>query len=166
MSDTIGLLVLERDDWRCFRCGRIVLSLDHNCHHRMYAGSGGPDTPENRITLCGFGNNRRDANGREWCHGWVHHNKTEAMASGWAISRHELRPIETIPVVHWMLGAVLLDGHYGINQVREEPNDAGTAENTPGRPVPTGATGTAQDQRDQAQHDDERRDTAGDHRVV
>jgi hypothetical protein len=76
---TIGAQVAERDDWRCFRCGRNVHSFPSNCHHRMLDGAGGPDSAENRITLCG--------SGTQLCHGWVHNNVTESQENGWLISR-------------------------------------------------------------------------------
>jgi hypothetical protein len=115
-GSTIGQLVLVRDDGRCFRCGRIITSaVPSNCHHRL-GGGHGTDDPQNRITLCGFGNNLRDANGREWCHGWVHQNGKAARADecGWIISKHDKRSPEEIPVRHWSRGMVLLTADYQI----------------------------------------------------
>jgi hypothetical protein len=105
---SIALDCLVRDGYRCFKCGRpLGGSVPWNCHHRL-SSSLGPDTPDNRITLCGFGNNRHDADGREWCHGAVHQASTEARANGWIISRHATRPPSEVPVVHWQLGEVTL----------------------------------------------------------
>lgn len=38
---------------------------------RLYRG--GREVPKPTITLCGFGNNLRDADGRYYCHGLAHH---------------------------------------------------------------------------------------------
>jgi hypothetical protein len=117
---TIAQLVLERDDSRCFRCGLIVAASPRNCHHRLFAGRGGPDEAPNRLTLCGSGNNLRDADGRIWCHGWVHQNNTEAEYHGWVISQYDERPPELVPVLHWMWGWVLLDADYGFTITERE----------------------------------------------
>jgi hypothetical protein len=98
VSGTTGQQCLIRDGYRCFRCGiAITAGVPFECHHRLF---GGPDGPENRITLCGRGNNLSDADGRELCHGRVHHGKKAAMAddAGWAISDHDRRPPQQVPV--------------------------------------------------------------------
>jgi hypothetical protein len=107
---------LIREQYRCFRCGKPLNgTTPFNVHHRLFKGSGGGDECTNRIVLCGFGNNLMDANGAEWCHGWVHHHKKEAMASGWAISRHSKADPAEISVLHHERGFVLLtpDFTYG-----------------------------------------------------
>lgn len=38
---------------------------------RLYRG--GREVPKPTITLCGFGNSLRDADGRYYCHGLAHH---------------------------------------------------------------------------------------------
>lgn len=48
-------------------------------HHIVRRGAGklfiqGHELPKPTITLCGFGNNLRDANGRYLCHGLAHAN--------------------------------------------------------------------------------------------
>jgi hypothetical protein len=112
---------LVRDGYRCFRCGKPLASSGQwNCHHRLFDGDGGPDTAENRITLCGFGNILHDADGNELCHGWVHHHKKTAMPDGWAISKHATQPPELIPVRHWERGMVLLTADLQIIELREE----------------------------------------------
>lgn len=119
MVSTIGQLTLVRDDGRCFRCGRIItVSVPSNCHHRLGGGHGTDECP-NRITLCGFGNNLRDADGREWCHGWVHQNSRAARAedAGWVISKYDKRRPEEIPVRHWQHGLVLLLPDYEWQEV-------------------------------------------------
>jgi hypothetical protein len=84
-----------------------VANAPSNCHHRLSAALG-PDTPDNRITLHGFGNNLSDADGDILCHGWVHQNGTEARANGWIISRHSRQSPSEVPVLHWQLGWVTL----------------------------------------------------------
>jgi hypothetical protein len=111
---SIGQLVLVRDEGRCFRCGRVITSgVPSNCHHRLGGGHGTNACP-NRITLCGFGNNLHDADGNEWCHGFVHQRSGTARENGWIISKYDKRPPEEIPVRHWRLGMVLLTADYRI----------------------------------------------------
>lgn len=42
-------LVLERDGWHCQFCGSMQ---DLQVHHQTFRSHGGPDMPENLITLC------------------------------------------------------------------------------------------------------------------
>lgn len=77
--------VLLRDCWRCVVCGQSIggeRGLEWSLHHRRYR-DGRPDAhlPQNLITVCGSSNVDR-------CHGVIHASKTEAMASGWSITRH------------------------------------------------------------------------------
>lgn len=104
-ATSLGCLV--RDGYRCFRCGKPLQPGQGNCHHRLSAALG-PDTLDNRITLCGFGNHLSDANGNELCHGWCHQNGREARANGWIVSRHSTLPPAETPVLHWRAGLVLL----------------------------------------------------------
>lgn len=62
---------------RCPVCGR-TSPLEQ--HHPVRRGAGrlfrdGREVPKPTITLCGFGNNLRDADGREYCHGLAHANR-------------------------------------------------------------------------------------------
>jgi HNH endonuclease len=73
--------VLRRDGYQCQRCGaRVDGSASSSCHHRKLKGRGGPDTPENRVMLCG--------SGTTGCHGWVHANPREARLHGWLVSAY------------------------------------------------------------------------------
>lgn len=59
----------------CAICGR---PAPLNQHHMVFRSAGelykgGRKVPKPTITLCGFGNNLRDADGRYWCHGLAHH---------------------------------------------------------------------------------------------
>lgn len=59
----------------CAICGR---PGPLNQHHMVRRGAGalyrgGVEVPKPTITLCGYGNNLRDADGRYYCHGLAHH---------------------------------------------------------------------------------------------
>lgn len=61
---------------RCAVCGRYH---PLNQHHMVRRGAGklyraGIEVKKPTITLCGFGNNLRDADGRYYCHGLAHAN--------------------------------------------------------------------------------------------
>jgi 5-methylcytosine-specific restriction endonuclease McrA len=47
--DRLRIRVLERDRWKCQRCGS---SIDLQVHHLRYRGRLGPDTLDNLISLC------------------------------------------------------------------------------------------------------------------
>lgn len=60
---------------RCYICGR---HEPLNQHHIVWRSWGnmyrdGLELRKPTITLCGFGNNLRDGNGRYYCHGLAHH---------------------------------------------------------------------------------------------
>lgn len=62
---------------RCAVCGR-TWPLEQ--HHVVFRSAGkmfveGREIEKPTITLCGFGNNLQDADGREYCHGLAHHNR-------------------------------------------------------------------------------------------
>ena len=49
-------------------------------HHIVKRSAGrlfrqGVEVEKPTVTLCGFGNNLKDADGREYCHGLAHHNR-------------------------------------------------------------------------------------------
>ena len=59
----------------CAICGR---PYPLNQHHMVFRSAGdlyrgGRKARKPTITLCGFGNNLQDANGRYYCHGLAHH---------------------------------------------------------------------------------------------
>lgn len=61
----------------CAVCGR---SQPLEQHHIVRRGAGklydeGKEVEKPTITLCGFGNNLKDADGREYCHGLAHANR-------------------------------------------------------------------------------------------
>ena len=61
----------------CPVCGR-TRPLEQ--HHPVRRGAGklyrdGVEVEKPTVTLCGFGSNLRDADGREYCHGLAHHNR-------------------------------------------------------------------------------------------
>jgi 5-methylcytosine-specific restriction endonuclease McrA len=49
ISDEVKRYVLFRDEWRCRHC-RTSWGLDP--HHVIFRSAGGPDTPNNLLTLC------------------------------------------------------------------------------------------------------------------
>ena len=59
----------------CAICGRTAPLEKHHIVRRgagrLYKG--GKEVEKPTITLCGFGNNLRDANNRYYCHGLAHH---------------------------------------------------------------------------------------------
>lgn len=62
---------------RCAVCGRPA-PLEQ--HHIVRRGAGrlyrcGVEVPKPTVTLCGFGNNLADADGRPYCHGLAHANR-------------------------------------------------------------------------------------------
>lgn len=74
---------------RCAVCGRYH---PLNQHHMVRRGAGklyraGIEVKKPTITLCGFGNNLRDADGRYYCHGLAHAN----------MLHFRLVPEETVP---------------------------------------------------------------------
>lgn len=61
---------------RCEVCGRVS---PLNQHHIVFRSAGrlyrdGVEVRKPTITLCGFGNNLRDSEGRYYCHGLAHHH--------------------------------------------------------------------------------------------
>lgn len=61
---------------RCEVCGR---TTPLNQHHIVFRSAGklyrgGKELRKPTITLCGFGNNLRDSEGRYYCHGLAHHH--------------------------------------------------------------------------------------------
>ena len=62
---------------RCAVCGR-TWPLEQ--HHVVFRSAGkmfveGREIEKPTITLCGFGNNLQDSDGREYCHGLAHHRR-------------------------------------------------------------------------------------------
>lgn len=62
---------------RCAVCGR-TWPLEQ--HHVVFRSAGkmfveGREIEKPTITLCGFGNNLQDADGREYCHGLAYHRR-------------------------------------------------------------------------------------------
>lgn len=88
-------IVLERDHYRCVRCGRDVrhTPFGYSIHHRRLRSHPYAEmhSSSNLITLCG--------SGTTGCHGWVHENVKEAERLGLIVSGFA-RP-ESIPVQTW-----------------------------------------------------------------
>lgn len=73
-------LVHERSDGWCEARLPGCLGRATNCHHVLPRSAGGTDTPDNLLDLCG--------SGTTGCHGWIEHNRTDAMALGYLKSRY------------------------------------------------------------------------------
>lgn len=78
------LRVVERDGYRCVRCGASVIRAVYSVQHRKSRGAGGTSDPAinlscNLITLCG--------SGTTGCHGHVEANPVEAALNGWRVER-------------------------------------------------------------------------------
>lgn len=95
---------------RCEVCGR-TYPLEQ--HHIVFRSQGqlhdmrGNRMPKPTITLCGFGNNLRDSNGRLYCHGMAHHHMLHFRNNG---GRREYL-ITDKPVNEW--DALKLEGWKG-----------------------------------------------------
>lgn len=95
-TDKVRKLVLERDEYRCVRCGHPVTGdpgVGFSLQHRIPRGMGGSkdprlNMPANLILLCG--------SGTTLCHGDVESNRAAARAYGYLVWR-SLDPAE-VPV--------------------------------------------------------------------
>lgn len=71
----------HRDGPVCLRCGTTLHGRSASKHHRKLKGRGTPkrlwDLVENIVILCG--------SGTTGCHGWAHHHRREAEATGWIV---------------------------------------------------------------------------------
>lgn len=84
------MLVLERDQDRCVRCGAACTGQrgrDWSIQHRIPRGMGGSRREDinraaNLLTMCG--------SGTTGCHGWIEttaQGREEARENGWALSK-------------------------------------------------------------------------------
>ena len=89
---------------RCAVCGR-TWPLEQ--HHVVFRSAGkmfveGREIEKPTITLCGFGNNLQDADGREYCHGLAHHRR---LYFRWVEVRGLEQPLGGLPCPweggHW-----------------------------------------------------------------
>ena len=97
-------LVLERDGYRCARCGRHIHNGPYSLQHRKARGMGGTkdpaiNSPANLVTLCG--------DGVRGCHGLIEANREEAREKGFTV--RQTQDPSTVPVHCW-------DGTYYFNQ--------------------------------------------------
>lgn len=81
--------VLERDDWTCQRCGRVIgdeyqFFCGYSLQHRDPRGMGGSKlrhTYANLVTVCGTGTTM--------CHGYMESHRTESYRDGWLVPNGE-----------------------------------------------------------------------------
>ena len=98
-------LVMERDDWRCVACSKVVLNQPYSLQHRQARGMGGTsdpaaNSPVNLIVLCGT------ATSPDGCHFWCEERNTEARDLGYWVPSWE--DPATVPVHHAVHGLVYL----------------------------------------------------------
>ncbi len=96
-------LVLERDGYRCARCGRSIHAGGYSLQHRKARGMGGTkdpgiNSPANLVTLCG--------DGVRGCHGLIEANRELGRQEGFTV--RQTQDPSTIPVSYW-------DGTYYLN---------------------------------------------------
>lgn len=110
LSRTVRETVLERDGYRCFRCGVSILDQAYSIHHRRPRGSGGSSDPEtnltaNAITLCGTGTTG--------CHGDIESHRDLSRRLGFLIPNTRSCTPRLVPVLHHTFGHVVLDNNGG-----------------------------------------------------
>lgn len=93
--------VMERDQFKCVRCGRAVSGepgRDFSLQHRIPRGMGGSrdprlNLPSNLVLMCG--------SGATMCHGHVESYRADAETDGYLVPRH-LDPAEVpVTVATW-----------------------------------------------------------------
>lgn len=105
-------IVWARDGHYCQMCGRSIVNVSSNTHHRINRGAGGSallERPSLLIRACGTGTTL--------CHGWITENPTEAKRLGWQLPKNnpDIDPTqEPILTIH---GWVLLDDEGGRTSV-------------------------------------------------
>lgn len=110
----IRAIVDARDENTCVCCGQP--STDR--HHRRFGmgGSSLPDhhTPQNLVSLCGWGNT-------SGCHGRAHRENAWALANGYRVP-HGTDP-RTVPITHhaWGLTWLTADGGFTIDPEEAMP---------------------------------------------
>lgn len=100
-------IVWERDQSRCFRCGRMLHrgAGDYSIQHRIPRGMGGSrdpvlNSPSNLVLLCG--------SATTGCHGWAESYRVDAMAQGFLISHLSWVHPAHVPIVRGGREAVRL----------------------------------------------------------
>lgn len=79
------MLVWQRDQGRCVRCGRPAVG-EWSIQHRRARGMGGTRRPDansaaNLVVLCG--------SATTGCHGWVESHPTEAARWGYRVAQNQ-----------------------------------------------------------------------------
>lgn len=97
------LIVLERDNYQCQRCG-VRIGANYSLQHRRARGMGGSKSewinlPANLITLCG--------SGTTLCHGEVESDPLGAAADGYRLGVGQWPDLT--PVRCWGVGMCTID---------------------------------------------------------
>lgn len=103
--------VLERDGFRCVRCGVSIEGRPHNVHHRDPRGMGGTsdpaaNSPANLITVCG--------SATTGCHGWIEGNRAAAAELGFLVLMGERADGKPLPVHGVGLRLLTAGGEYAV----------------------------------------------------
>lgn len=104
-----GAAVLEREQYRCARCGAPIWG--GSVHHRKLRSQGGDNSAANLVALCG--------SGTTGCHGWAHHNRDAAARAGWVVQ--PWAEPAAIPVELWVWGWALLQADHTVQLVDRPP---------------------------------------------
>lgn len=111
------LLVDERDDTSCVRCGRWLQGVPASRHHRKRRSQASRmevHAPSNLILLCG--------SGTTGCHGWVHAHPRQARDHGWLLRGTD--DPKAVPMLHSLYGWVLLDDQGRVHIIEETERKA------------------------------------------
>lgn len=134
------MAVLDRDGYRCVRCGAPIegeRGRDWSLQHRRPRGMGGTrrtdaNSPANLIALCG--------SAVTGCHGHVESHRAEAVTNGWLVPQCFTPATSPVLVDHGSRWVYLTDD----GQYEDHPECvAGTSRTTPSPRTPAASVATA-----------------------
>jgi hypothetical protein len=98
----VRVVVRQRDEGHCMRCG-VMVGANGELHHRRRRGTGeDPHSLANVITLCG-------GPAHAGCHQWVHAHPNEAREGGFIVSTYPEIPVDRVVVSSFMGRIALLE---------------------------------------------------------